>query len=100
MTLGPFYERLKKVQPHTPVKRIVTTNVKEWFPPLLKFVFTLFAEKKGGYRVAHRDGDLDMAGLLARFDGRQSDGSAAGARRRRGPPDERRHDRRAEVRDG
>lgn len=72
VTLGPFYERLKKVQPHTPVKRIVTTNIKEWFPPLLKIVFTLFAEKKGGYRVAHRDGDLDLAALLTQFDGKKS----------------------------
>jgi long-chain acyl-CoA synthetase len=72
VTLGPFYERLKNIQARTPVKRIVTTNVKEWFPPFLKVLFTLFAEKKGGYRVAHRDGDLHMAGLLAKFDGRKS----------------------------
>ncbi len=72
VTLSPFYERLKKVQPKTPVKRIVTTNVKEWFPPFLKILFTLFAEKKGGYRVTHRDGDLEMAKLLAEFDGKKS----------------------------
>ena len=72
VTLSSFYERLKKVQPHTPVKRIVTTNIKEWFPPLLKFVFTLFMEGKGGYRVTHRDGDLAMPALLAQFDGKKS----------------------------
>jgi long-chain acyl-CoA synthetase len=72
VTLGPFYERLKKVQPQTPVKRIVTTNIKEWFPPVLKVLFTLFAEKKGGYRVAHRDGDLELSALLAQFDGKKS----------------------------
>jgi long-chain acyl-CoA synthetase len=72
VTLGPFYERLKKEQPRTPVKRIVTTNIKEWFPPFLTILFTLFAEKKGNYRVAHRDGDLDMARLLTQFDGKKS----------------------------
>jgi long-chain acyl-CoA synthetase len=72
VTLSSFYERLKKVQPHTPVTRIVTTNIKEWFPPLLKFVFTLFMEGKGGYRVTHRDGDLGMPELLAKFAGKKS----------------------------
>jgi long-chain acyl-CoA synthetase len=72
VTLSSFYERLKKVQPHTPVKRIVTTNIKEWFPPLLKFVFTLFMEGKGGYRVTHRDGDLGMPELLAKFSGQKT----------------------------
>ncbi|MFI5232858.1 MAG: AMP-binding protein [Gemmatimonadales bacterium] len=72
VTLGPFYERLKKAQPHTPVQRIITTNIKEWFPPLLKIIFTLVAEKKGNYRVTHRDGDLDMAGLVSQFNGKKS----------------------------
>ena len=72
VTLSSFYQRLKKVQSHTPVKRIVTTNIKEWFPPLLSLLFTLFTEKKDGYRVSHRDGDLGMAELLRRFDGKKS----------------------------
>jgi long-chain acyl-CoA synthetase len=72
VTLSSFYERLKKVQSHTPVKRIVTTNIKEWFPPFLSILFTLFTEKKDGYRVSHRDGDVGMAELLRRFDGKKS----------------------------
>jgi long-chain acyl-CoA synthetase len=72
VTLSSFYERLKKVQSHTPVKRIVTTNIKEWFPPFLSILFTLFTEKKDGYRVSHRDGDVGMAELLARFDGQKT----------------------------
>ncbi len=72
VTLSSFYERLKKVQPHTPVKRIVTTNIKEWFPPFLKFVFTLFMEGKGGYRVTHRDGDLGMPELLKKLHGTEN----------------------------
>ena len=72
VTLSSFYERLKKVQSHTPVKRIVTTNIKEWFPPFLSILFTLFTEKKDGYRVSHRDGDVGMAELLRRIDGKKS----------------------------
>jgi long-chain acyl-CoA synthetase len=72
VTLSSFYERLKKVQPHTPVKRIVTTNIKEWFPSITKILFTIFMEGKGGYRVSHRDGDLGMTSLLAQFDGKKS----------------------------
>ena len=72
VALTPFYERLKKVQSQTPVKRIVTTNIKEWFPPLLRFAFTLFAERKGGYRIDRRDGDLALSDLLAKFDGQRT----------------------------
>jgi long-chain acyl-CoA synthetase len=75
VALTPFYERLKKVQPHTPVRRIVTTNIKEWFPPLLRVAFTLFAEHKGGHRITRRDDDLAMRGLLERFDGQKSAGA-------------------------
>jgi long-chain acyl-CoA synthetase len=72
VTLTSFYERLKKVQAHTPVKRIVTTNIKEYFPSLLRLVFTLFVERKGGHRITRRDGDLALADLLAKFDDQRS----------------------------
>lgn len=75
VTLSSFYERLKKVQQLTPVKRVITTNIKEWFPPLLKILFTVFNEKKGGYRVSHRDGDFAMADLLVQFDGKKALGA-------------------------
>jgi long-chain acyl-CoA synthetase len=71
VTLSPFYERLKRVQPKTKVKRIITSNIKEWFPPLLRLAFTLTMEKKGGYRVTRRDGDLAMSDLLRQFDGKR-----------------------------
>jgi long-chain acyl-CoA synthetase len=71
VTLTPFYERLKKAQPRTTVPRIVTTSIKEWFPPLLTVAFTLFTEWRDGHRVTRRDGDLAMAELLARFDGQR-----------------------------
>jgi long-chain acyl-CoA synthetase len=70
VTLTPFYERLKRVQAHTPVKRIVTTGIKEYFPTPLRILFTLFMEWRGGHRADLRDGDLSLAGQLAKFAGR------------------------------
>ncbi|HVT39206.1 MAG TPA: AMP-binding protein [Gemmatimonadaceae bacterium] len=74
VTLTSFYERLKKVQAQTPVKRIVTTNIKEYFPALVRLAFTLFVERKGGHRITRRDGDPALADLLAQFDGQRSSG--------------------------
>ena len=58
VTLTPFYTRLKEIQRETPVKRIIATSIKEYLPPLLRVLFTLFKEKKGGHRIALQPGDL------------------------------------------
>ena len=58
VTLTPFYTRLKDIQRETPVKRIIATSIKEYLPPLLRVLFTLFKEKKGGHRIALEAGDL------------------------------------------
>src|SRR2546430_3341179 len=39
VTLTRFYPRVKRVQPRTPVRRVVATNIKEFFPPLLRLLF-------------------------------------------------------------
>ena len=57
VTLTPFYRRLKEIQRDTPVKRIVATSIKEYLPPLLRVLFTLFKEKKGGHRIQLEPGD-------------------------------------------
>ena len=77
VTLTPFYERVKAIQPKTPVSRVITTNIKEWFPPLLRLAFTAFVERKAGHRVTRRDGDLAMADLIARHDGERPSGPPA-----------------------
>ena len=77
VTLTRFYERLKKVQSQTPVTRIVTTNIKEYFPPLLRLLFTLFKEAKEGDRITRRDGDVALSELLTRFDGQRPTGKPA-----------------------
>ncbi|RPI56946.1 MAG: AMP-dependent synthetase [Acidobacteria bacterium] len=58
VTLTPFYRRLKEIQRDTPVRRIVATSIKEYLPPLLRVLFTLFKEKKEGHRIELEPGDV------------------------------------------
>jgi long-chain acyl-CoA synthetase len=69
VVLSAFYDRVKTIQPRTDLRKVVVTNVKEWFPPLLKAAFTLLMEKRTGHRVSARDGDPSMPELLARHAG-------------------------------
>jgi len=64
VTLTRFYERVKHVQSRVPIRRIIATNIKEFFPPILRALFTLFREKKDGDRVSLAPGDHDFATLL------------------------------------
>ena len=57
IVLTPFYAKLKSVQPKTSVKRVIATNIKEYLPPVLRFLFTIAKEKKEGHRVAIEKGD-------------------------------------------
>jgi long-chain acyl-CoA synthetase len=59
-----FYSRVKAVQARTPVRRIIATNIKEYFPPLLRLLFTLLREKREGDRISLAPGDHDFAHLL------------------------------------
>jgi long-chain acyl-CoA synthetase len=65
VTLTPFYERVKNIQPRTSVERVIATNVKEYLPPLLRLLFTLLLERKEGHRISLRDGDEWMEALIA-----------------------------------
>lgn len=50
-TLSSFYHTVKEAQPGTPLEQIIVTNIKEYFPPLLRFLFTVAKEAKEGHRV-------------------------------------------------
>ena len=69
VTLTRFYQRVKRVQPKTPLKRVVTTNIKHYFPFTLRLLFTLFREKKEGDRITVAGGDYDYARLLEQHKG-------------------------------
>ena len=65
VTLTPFYKRLKEIQEQTLVKRIIATSIKEYLPPALRVLFTLFKEKKGGHRITLQPGDVWFQDLSA-----------------------------------
>jgi long-chain acyl-CoA synthetase len=51
VVMSSLYERAKSIRGNTDLKQIVVTNIKEYFPGLLKFLFTLTKEKKEGHKV-------------------------------------------------
>lgn len=69
LVMSNFYETIKKAQPPTRLKKLVVTNIKEYLPGLLRFLFTLTKEKKDGHRVDLRDGDIWLQDVLERYDG-------------------------------
>ncbi len=64
VTLSPFYERVKRVQRRTALKRVIATNIKEHLPPLLRLLFTLLRERREGHRAKLRAGDRMLPELL------------------------------------
>jgi long-chain acyl-CoA synthetase len=69
IVLNRHYDKVKRVQSRTNLGRVITTNVKEFLPPLLAVAFTLLKEKKAGDRITLRDGDVRFSELLARYRG-------------------------------
>lgn len=67
IVLNRHYEKVKRVQPRTKVRRVIPTNVKEYLPRLLAVAFTLFREKGSGDRITLRDDDIRFADLLSRY---------------------------------
>jgi long-chain acyl-CoA synthetase len=67
--LTPFYAKIKALQPRTQVQRVIATNIKEYLPTALRWLFTLAKEKKEGHRVAIQPGDRWMGDLLRQHAG-------------------------------
>jgi long-chain acyl-CoA synthetase len=49
ITLSLTYPVVRDVRDDTPLKQVVVANIKEYFPGLLRFLFTLTKEKKEGH---------------------------------------------------
>ena len=64
VVLTPFYGRIKSIQANTRVSRVIATSIKEYLPPVLRVLFTLFKEKKEGHRVLLSVGDNWFQDLL------------------------------------
>lgn len=57
VALSQFYPKLQEVRGKTKLKNVIVTNIKEYFPPILKTLFTLAMEKKEGHRAELVPGD-------------------------------------------
>ena len=71
LVMSNFYNLVKGVQPKTRLRRLVVTNIKEYLPGLMRTLFTLLKEKKGGHRVSLAEGDLWLQDVLGRHDRRE-----------------------------
>lgn len=60
VVLSMLYPNVKEIRENTPVRHVIVTNIKEYFPGLLKFLFSVAKEKKSGHRVDISD-DADTA---------------------------------------
>lgn len=63
-----FYKTIKAAQPKTKIRKLIVTNLKETLPPILRVLFTLAKEKKGGFRIEGglAEGDIWFQDLLAK----------------------------------
>jgi long-chain acyl-CoA synthetase len=51
VTLSLMYPIIKHIRSETNLRHVIVANIKTYLPPLLRVLFTLFREKKGGHRV-------------------------------------------------
>ena len=78
VTLSAFYDRVGKAKAGTSVQRVISTSIKEHFPPLLKIAFTLLMEKKLGHRAHLRSDDLEWGAWLAPHRGKKPSATPPG----------------------
>ena len=70
VVLTPFYNKVKAIQPRTAIRNVIAANVKEFLPTVKRMLFTLLKEKKDGHHIALQSGDLWLADLLHKYEGR------------------------------
>lgn len=51
VVLSMLYERTRQIRDETPLKRVIVTNIKEYFRGPTRALFTLLKERSGGHRV-------------------------------------------------
>jgi long-chain acyl-CoA synthetase len=64
IALTPFYARVKAVQRGTRLRGVIATSIKEYLPPALRLLFTVFKEKKDGHRITIAAEDMWFQDLL------------------------------------
>lgn len=64
VVLTPFYDKLKTIQSHTPVRHVIATNIKEFLPAAKRILFTLLKEKQDGHLINLQERDLWLPDVL------------------------------------
>ena len=67
LCMSRFYDTVKRVLPHTDIKTVIVTNIKDYMSGLLRILFSLAKEKKSGDRVTLMPGHLSFIDLLAQY---------------------------------
>jgi long-chain acyl-CoA synthetase len=67
VVLTPFYNKMKTLQARTPVRRVIATNIKEYLPLHMRWLFTLVKEKKEGHRIRLQPCDLWWQDLMRQY---------------------------------
>ncbi len=49
LAMSRFYPIVRQVRPNTALRHVILTNIKEYFPPLTRVLFTVFRERKDGH---------------------------------------------------
>ncbi|NLA26304.1 MAG: long-chain fatty acid--CoA ligase [Firmicutes bacterium] len=64
ITMTRFYNMVKGIQSQTELKNIIVTNIKDYFPPGLRLLYTIAKEKKEGDRVRIAPEDYSFTKLV------------------------------------
>ncbi|MGH2625424.1 MAG: AMP-binding protein, partial [Anaerolineales bacterium] len=64
IVMSRFYRKVKEAQPRTRLRSLIVTNLKEYLPAGLRWMFTLLRERKEGDRVTLEAGDVSFQELL------------------------------------
>ncbi|NLA26619.1 MAG: long-chain fatty acid--CoA ligase [Firmicutes bacterium] len=73
ITMTRFYNMVKEIQPKTEIKTIIVTNIKDFFPGMLRLLYTIAQEKKEGDRVNIAAEDYNFLDLLKSNAGKKPD---------------------------
>ena len=79
VSLAPFYERVKSVQPRTSVRRVIVAHVRDALPWAKGLLFRMTREHKDGQGTQPRDGDEAWRDLLASHRGERPAAGLPGA---------------------
>ncbi len=71
ITLTRFYNMIKEIQPKTNLKNVIVSNIKDYFPGFLRFLYTVAKEKKEGDKVEIAKEDYSFTELISKYSGKK-----------------------------